>query len=420
MGDILPYTCTLEGCLKASTLYMTRDAWLSHMQNDHEGTEKWVCQACSQKNIYISFQGAADFTAHLQQQHDKRIKPQQIPMLLSAWRRKVPFEISACPLCCFNSDDKNALLDHTAEHIHSFSLRALPWAPDEDLEEAKENPQEVEYFQTHPYFDIGSTQSEPTSASLEISPSSTTSLQNLPNTIGFELDLDDRSSQPNEEDQKQQQQLTGDALDQMPHDISDQAVMNNWLQRLDDSSESIGLSGMAPPFTFENGDGVQWLSFEYSRDRVKMEYTIRCDVESVNVDRLDKDFKTENCVYPRACVSEDQYRGNRFIYETECNAVGWALAELNPALRGKRGMIQRAVDSWRNSNQDPRLPSKRVRRQHKMNRRQSVQPPTPRMAPGLPVSSIRQVTPLEDQFDDGSNYSRIDSTMGHSLTHHNG
>ncbi|KAI9782140.1 MAG: hypothetical protein M1835_004105 [Candelina submexicana] len=123
----------------------------------------------------------------------------------------------------------------------------------------------------------------------------------------------------------------------------------------------------------QDNNGVQWIAFEYSRDRVKMEYTIRCDVESVNVDTLAADFKSENCVYPRACCNKDQYRGNRLVYETECNTVGWALAELNPCLRGKRGLIQRAVDSWRNSNQDPRLRSRRVRRMAKINNRKAVQ-----------------------------------------------
>lgn len=137
----------------------------------------------------------------------------------------------------------------------------------------------------------------------------------------------------------------------------------------------------------QDGNGVQWIAFEYSRDRVKMEYTIRCDVESVNVDGLSPEFRTENCVYPRACCSKDDYRGNRLVYETECNAVGWALAELNPALRGKRGLIQRAVDSWRNSNQDPRLRSRRVRRIAKINRRQTApaQPPS-HMAAAAPAA----------------------------------
>ncbi|KAJ6130543.1 hypothetical protein N7512_003323 [Penicillium capsulatum] len=144
----------------------------------------------------------------------------------------------------------------------------------------------------------------------------------------------------------------------------------------------------------QDSNGVQWIAFEYSRDRVKMEYTIRCDVESVNVDSLSQDFKTENCVYPRACCSKDQYRGNRLVYETECNAVGWALAELNPALRGKRGLIQRAVDSWRNSNQDPRLRSRRVRRQAKVTRRQSMPATTAHIPPAGPVAPSLSATPM--------------------------
>jgi hypothetical protein len=119
----------------------------------------------------------------------------------------------------------------------------------------------------------------------------------------------------------------------------------------------------------QDNNGVQWIAFEYSRDRVKMEYTIRCDVESVNVEELSPEFKTANCVYPRACCNKDSYKGNRLHYESECNAVGWALAQLNPNLREKRGLIQRAVDSWRNSNQDVRLRSRRVRRMAKINNR---------------------------------------------------
>ncbi|KAF2003962.1 hypothetical protein P154DRAFT_519566 [Amniculicola lignicola CBS 123094] len=134
----------------------------------------------------------------------------------------------------------------------------------------------------------------------------------------------------------------------------------------------------------QDQNGVQWIAFEYSRDRVKMEYTIRCDVESVNVDELPHDFKTENCVYPRACCAKDQYKGNRLHYETECNTVGWALAQLNPCLRGKRGLIQRAVDSWRNSNSDPRLRSRRVRRMAKMTTRKNVQGTNHMAGPGGP------------------------------------
>ena len=131
----------------------------------------------------------------------------------------------------------------------------------------------------------------------------------------------------------------------------------------------------------QDNNGVQWIAFEYSRDRVKMEYTIRCDVESVNTENLDAAFKDENCVYPRACGPKENYRGNRIQYETECNTVGWSLAQLNPCLRGKRGLIQRAVDSWRNSNSDSKLRSRRVRRMNKVNTRNKTSgPPTNHMA----------------------------------------
>lgn len=120
-------------------------------------------------------------------------------------------------------------------------------------------------------------------------------------------------------------------------------------------------------------DGVQWIRFEYSKDRVKVSYEIRCDVDSVDTNALNQTHKDQNCVYPRACSSKEPYRGNRLQYETECNEVGWALAELNPSLRGKRGLIQRAVDSWRNSNRDQKLRSRRVRRLAKSTKRSGHQ-----------------------------------------------
>jgi hypothetical protein len=159
----------------------------------------------------------------------------------------------------------------------------------------------------------------------------------------------------------------------------------------------------------QDQNGVQWIAFEYSRDRVKMEYTIRCDVESINVDELPQDFKTENCVYPRACCAKDQYKGNRLHYETECNTVGWALAQLNPCLRGKRGLIQRAVDSWRNSNQDPRLRSRRVRRMAKMTTRKAqsathgnhMAGPGGPGAPGVPNSAGLTAPPRQPNMGMG-------------------
>ncbi|KAM0724067.1 hypothetical protein Q7P37_000247 [Cladosporium fusiforme] len=140
-----------------------------------------------------------------------------------------------------------------------------------------------------------------------------------------------------------------------------------------------------PLIVHQDQNGVRWIAFEYSRDRVKMEYTVRCDVKSVNIDELSAEFKQANCVYPRACCQKDQYKGNRLHYESECNAVGWALAQLNPNIREKRGLIQRAVDSWRNSNQDPRLRSRRVRRQAKIRTKNAMLPSPASHTQGPPV-----------------------------------
>lgn len=130
-------------------------------------------------------------------------------------------------------------------------------------------------------------------------------------------------------------------------------------------------------------NGVQWIMFEYSRDRIKVQYEIRCDVASVNIQNLDQQFKDTNCVYPKACSDKEPYKGNRLQYETDCNEVGWALADLNPSLRGKRGLIQRAVDSWRNSNSDSKLRSRRVRRMAKSTKRSQNQ----QAHPTIPSSS---------------------------------
>ncbi|KAI7878112.1 uncharacterized protein EV154DRAFT_525150 [Mucor mucedo] len=112
-------------------------------------------------------------------------------------------------------------------------------------------------------------------------------------------------------------------------------------------------------------DGVEWVSFVYSHHRILRRYSIRTDVDQVDIHLLDIRFKSDNCVYPRANLPRDQYKGNRWAYETECNTLGWKLAYLNSTeIAGKRGLIQRAVDSYRN--RYPSMRSRRVARQEKL------------------------------------------------------
>ncbi|KAI9277541.1 hypothetical protein BY458DRAFT_432868 [Sporodiniella umbellata] len=110
-------------------------------------------------------------------------------------------------------------------------------------------------------------------------------------------------------------------------------------------------------------NGIEWVSFVYSHNRTLKRYSIRTDIQNVILD--DEKFKAENCVYPRANLPKETYKGNRWAYETECNDLGWKLAWLNKEeIAGKRGLIQRAVDSYRN--RYPNMRSRRVARQEKL------------------------------------------------------
>ncbi|KAG1145210.1 hypothetical protein G6F37_010949 [Rhizopus arrhizus] len=112
-------------------------------------------------------------------------------------------------------------------------------------------------------------------------------------------------------------------------------------------------------------DGVEWVSFVYSHNRTLKRYSIRTDIQNVVLEAVDDKFKAENCVYPRANLPKEIYKGNRWAYETECNDLGWKLAWLNKEeIAGKRGLIQRAVDSYRN--RYPSMRSRRVARQEKL------------------------------------------------------
>ncbi|ORD94565.1 hypothetical protein ECANGB1_466 [Enterospora canceri] len=109
-------------------------------------------------------------------------------------------------------------------------------------------------------------------------------------------------------------------------------------------------------------DGEERLAFKYNtklsesvmssmpKDTVdENEFCVRFDLDSVDITKLNEKFKADNCVYPRANVPYERYSGNRWNYETECNKLACKFVSLNPVLLyGKKGLIQRAVDSYRN------------------------------------------------------------------------
>lgn len=112
-------------------------------------------------------------------------------------------------------------------------------------------------------------------------------------------------------------------------------------------------------------DGMEYLMFTYSTKGQQQEYAIKTEIENIGLEEIPDDFKAENCVYPRAFCPRDQYVGNRWEYETACNDLAWKLTWINSdVLAGKRGLIQRAVDSYRNRLTEMR--SRRVIRQEKL------------------------------------------------------
>ncbi|KAG7408195.1 hypothetical protein Forpe1208_v012410 [Fusarium oxysporum f. sp. rapae] len=126
---------------------------------------------------------------------------------------------------------------------------------------------------------------------------------------------------------------------------------------------------------FRGNNSVPWITFQHPRERGQKQYTICCDIKSVISDEFSPQFKQENCIYPRACYPKSQYKGNRWVYEANCNRMGWALAKLNPDLQGRRGRIQQAVNSWRNINS--KLRSRKARRIAKETEVQPCLTPSP-------------------------------------------
>ncbi|ORZ03675.1 hypothetical protein BCR43DRAFT_429724 [Syncephalastrum racemosum] len=129
----------------------------------------------------------------------------------------------------------------------------------------------------------------------------------------------------------------------------------------------------------ETRNGIEYITFLYSQDRLVRQYTVRTDIESIPPGGIPDDFCRLNAIYPRAHCAREHYDGNRWAYETSCNDLGWKIAWLNrDVLEGKRGLIQRAVDAYRNRH--PTMRSRRVSRQEKVangtlrRRRHSRQP----------------------------------------------
>ncbi|KAJ8128123.1 hypothetical protein O1611_g5513 [Lasiodiplodia mahajangana] len=101
--DLRPYTCILEKCKTPTEFFLTSSSWLRHMRDEH-----------------MSSVGS---------QLSSRLPPLNLD---SSQRLELPkcpnLELMWCPICNDRLHSINIEYDdHIAEHIHSLSLRALPW-----------------------------------------------------------------------------------------------------------------------------------------------------------------------------------------------------------------------------------------------------------------------------------------------------
>ena len=109
-------------------MYVTRNAWAQHMNNDHGGLKVWECMLC---DLSTQFYSLESLESHLTCQHPGALR--EVRPFAEACMTTTSPQVVSCPLCSWAEDltepiDTETLIDHIAEHVHAFSLRSLPWA----------------------------------------------------------------------------------------------------------------------------------------------------------------------------------------------------------------------------------------------------------------------------------------------------
>lgn len=102
---------------------------MNHMEGEEHPTDKfWSCLLCADD---IKHEDKSSLSTHIKEKHEEHISVEQIPTLLDACLQTFSTTDLSCPLCSnAEAEDSQSSLDHVAEHIHSFALLSLPWAPD--------------------------------------------------------------------------------------------------------------------------------------------------------------------------------------------------------------------------------------------------------------------------------------------------
>lgn len=119
-----------------------------------------------------------------------------------------------------------------------------------------------------------------------------------------------------------------------------------------------------PRVVEEMPNGDRMIEFEYNKKKNRKMWRIKANLDAVDINTLDEDFKSRNATYPKTAEGTAAVK-KRSPYENDCNDTAWRLVALNPELDSQRGLIQRAVDSYRNTHPNPTFHSRRVKRQRR-------------------------------------------------------
>jgi len=120
-GDLEPYLCTFENCLRADKTYGARDDWFRHELDSHRIMKVWVCNACQEE--FITLQA---FEAHLLEKHEDIIGPDHVAMMISLCMKRSEKYLGEqhCPLCPM-ALKAEALKDHISDHLEQLALTSV-------------------------------------------------------------------------------------------------------------------------------------------------------------------------------------------------------------------------------------------------------------------------------------------------------
>ncbi|GAW22554.1 hypothetical protein ANO14919_120940 [Xylariales sp. No.14919] len=132
--DLMPYSCFISECETPYEMYPTTENLLAHVMSKHSSV-CWTCSlcrsgdqatGCSLTHTLQDFWSAEAWESHVKKVHSDRIKVSQLSVLAELSKRSVVGPLT-CPLCDFSTDTVDSKIDdHILQHLHEFSLRALP------------------------------------------------------------------------------------------------------------------------------------------------------------------------------------------------------------------------------------------------------------------------------------------------------